>query len=588
MPAASSWRRPDPSQSNQNPVNNQTGYPTNRTASNQSISTNQSYGRTAQGGSRFNAGANSNYNQGVNPNIASGVPRVAPLQPLTPNRNLASQPVRRAQQSFNRDSSVQRTGFAQPAAPRRVKTDVAKQLIARYSADGVNPQELGGQPVKLLEMLSQPISTEQRRPMVHQFWDTYQDWASLVNAKQYSRLLEDIPGSTEASSAILEMAKMEAKNEVLASEIELVKSQSKLAQFMPNRSPSLPPPIPNDLPLIQKYNTQYERYRQHQLMPVNLLGIDKMLPKTLELIASRADTVQLAQSANQKVVAGVRNRQSSVSDALDTAKAWRAAEQNLLVAVMDYNHAICDYALTVSRGYQAPQQVVGMLIAKPTATNSNSNSNGVADRFRNARNNIGNSQPASSQVNNQRFNQAQNNFSQGRSNFNQGQNNQARNNQPAQRRNNQARSSVPSSGGFGRANSVSGSSSGFNQPNSAQVSSQSTFQQQPVSRTVEAGAASQFRSTSSGFANPNSGGNNVNRNSNTAAKSSQGFNLNSNSGFKPPAQNSFGGQSQTQFNSAPPASTQRPPGAQPAQNSPFVPPANGSGTANSQFQAPLR
>jgi len=560
--SASSWRRPDPSQSNQNPTSNQSGYPANRTASNQSIFPNQSYGNDGSatyGGSRFNANANSNYNQGINPNIAAGAPRVAPLQPLAPNRNIASQLVPRTKQSFNRDNSVRPTGFAQPTARRKVRTDVAKQLIARYSTDGVNSQELGGQPVKLLEMLNQPISTEQRQPMIHQFWDTYQDWASLVNAKQYSRLLEDIPGSSGADSAILEMAKMEARNEVLASEIELVKSQSKLAQYMPNRPSSLPPPIPNDLPLIQKYNTQYERYRQHQLMPVNLLGIDKMLPKTLELIASRAGTVQLAQSANQKVVAGVRNRQSSVSEALNTAKAWRAAERNLLVAVMDYNHAICDYALTISRGYQAPQQIVGMLIAKPKATNSNSST--IASRFRNARNTVGNGQPVNSQVNNQRSSQAH---------FNRAQSNQVRNSQPAPQRNNQEQSTTLDRGGFGRANSGLGNPSGFNQTNSAQGRPQSTFQQQPVSRTVEAGAASQFRNASNGLANPNTGESSVNRGFNSAVKSSQGFSLNSNSGFKPPAQNSFGGRSQAQFN--------------PALDSSSSSPANGSGSANPQFQ----
>ena len=626
-PKASNWRT-EPGQSNQNQANNQSGYPSNRTASTQALPVIRSNNRTAQSGSRFNAGANSNYNQGVNPNIASGVPRVAPLQQLPNNRNIASQPVRRTQQSFNRDSSVRPTGFAQPTAPRKIKTDVAKQLIARYSTDGVNPQELGGQPVKLFEMLSQPISTDQRRPMVHQFWDTYLDWASLVNAKQYSSLLDDIPGSSGADSAVLEMAKMEAKNEVLASEIELVKSQSKLAQFMPNRSSSLPPPIPNDLPLIQKYNTQYERYRQSSLMPANLLGIDKMLPKTLELISSRADTVQLAQSANQTVVAGVRNRQSSVSDALHTAKAWRTAEQNLLVAVMDYNHAICDYALTVSRGYQSPQQVVGMLIAKPKATNTNSNSS-ITQQFRNARNTVGNGQQVNSQANSQRFNQGQNsqfgnnqinnsqfnnnqisnnqarnlqnrnnqpvnrpqNFNQ-QQNFNRPQNNQARNfSRPNnQARNNQPQNNQPNTARFGGANSSPRSSTGFGQSTNFSQGGQSGFQQsETVSRTVEAGSASPFRSTSSGFGTPNSGASNVNRNSNTAAKSSQGFSLESGAGFKPPAQTSFGGQSSSPSQFAPPpVSTQRPAGAQPAQNSPFVPPSSGSGsTNNSQFKAPV-
>ncbi len=595
VPQASSWRTPTPGQSSHS---NNPGYPPNRVASNQS---GQETARPSN--SAFNSGANSNYNQGINPRIASGVPQVAPMQQYPPNQNIASQPVRQtqrpiqrpnqrpnqrqAQPSFNRDGSVRPTGFAQPptrpAAPRKVRTDLAKQLIARYSVDGMNPRELAGQPVKLLEMLNQPISTEQRRPMIHQYWDTYSDWASLVNSQQYARLLDDIPGSNRASDqAMLETAKMEAKNEVLASEIELVKSQSKLTQFMPNRSSSLPPPIPNDLPLIQKYNTQYERYKQFQLMPVNLLGIDKMLPKTLELIASQADTVQMAQSTNQKVVAGVRNGQSSVVDALSAAKAWRSAEQNLLVAVMDYNHAIADYSMTVSRGYQSPQQVVGMLIAKPRNTspansnaNSTANAGGVADRFRNARNTVGNSQPATnSQFNNQRFNSQTSQ-----------QPNRIPSQQPRVASQSQPRTA---SGGFGGSNFGSGNSGGLNQQGSSQSGFQSGAEtQQPVARTVEAGAASPFRSTSNrstsnGFGNQNAAPGNVNRNSNTAAKSSQNFSLDSNSGFQPPATKSFGGQSQF----SPPS--QGTGGGQSPQSGPFARPSGPTGNPNpssgSQFQ----
>ncbi len=571
---ASSWRQPETSEARQNSGNNP-----------QNFSRAQGYGpaapnpstvsRTVQpSGTRFNANANSTYNQGVNPNIASGAPRVSPNQNRLANRNFNSQPVRQPQQSFNRDSSVRPTGFAQPAAPRKIRTDLAKQLIARYSTDGINPQQLTGQPVKLLEMLNQPISTEQRRPMIHQFWDTYFDWASLVNSQQYLRLLEDIPsGSEAAAQAMLEMAKMDARNEVLASEIELVKSQSKLTQFMPNRSSSLPPPIPNDLPLIQKYNTQYERYKQFQLMPANLLGIDKMLPKTLELIANRADTVQMAQSTNQKVVTGVRNGRSSVADALSAAKSWRAAEQNLLVAVMDYNHAICDYSLTVSRGYQAPQQVVGMLIAKPKTNSTTQPNVSVAERFRNARNSQTNAQPAASSARNQRFNSLQNIQSPRQTPPQVGNTNFSSNNFGA---NNSAHSNPTANSGQG----------GF---------SNNIQNQQPVSQTIEAGAATPFKSTSGGFGSSASSTSNVTSSSSPAAAStSQGFNLGAN-GFRPPAQGrpkrpaqrNFGGQSQFQ---PPAASAQRPQVPQGPQNDPFGRTGAGSNrpaNSNSQFQAPF-
>ena len=381
-PRATAWQTE--STESRSGAASQTQSPPNRVASNQGV---QSTGQA------FNSSANSNYNRGLNQNIASGSPKIQPLTSQNPYANQARPGTRRgapdrSETTFNRDSSVRPSGFAQPvsaAAPKKRKTDLAKGLIARYQTRNVNPAQLPGTPVKLVQMLSQPISLEQRRPMVHQFWDTYFDWASLVNSREYLVLLEKLQASgSSADQAMLQTAKMIAKNEVLASEIQLVKSQSKLNQFIPNQRPNQPLPIPDDLPLIQKYTTNYELYKQNRLMPVSLLGIDKMLPKTLELIIQRADTVEMSQQTNEQVFNGLRNRQGSLGDALSAAKQWRAAEQSLLVAVTDYNHAISDYSLTVTKGYYPPQQIVAMLIGSPKPANQNLGA--VSQSFRNARN----------------------------------------------------------------------------------------------------------------------------------------------------------------------------------------------------------
>ncbi|MDG1874749.1 MAG: hypothetical protein P8J27_12610 [Mariniblastus sp.] len=328
----------------------------------------------------YNADAVSDLNRGVDPRNTAGA---FPSRQFGQDASVRSlnQP---AMQNLKRDDAVTPSSFNQPLAPApRKKTDLAKQLISRYSIAGLDSSKLPGSPVTLLEMLNQPISTEQRRPMVHQFWDTYFDWASLVNSQQYEALLNGIPApGTDSEKAILLTARQVAKNEVLASEIQLIKSQSKLKQFMPNRSSNLLPPLPGDLPLIQKYNTNYESYKQYQLLPANLIGIDKMLPKTLELITERANTVQQAQATNQQIGNKLASGQGSIVMALEAARLWRASEQSLLVAVTGYNHAIVDYALTVSRGYQPPTEVVRMLIGKPkTVTQPND----LMDRFRNAR-----------------------------------------------------------------------------------------------------------------------------------------------------------------------------------------------------------
>ena len=354
-------------------------------------------------GQSFNTNANSNYNRGINQNIASGSPSIQSrnqngISNRIQSRNLTGN---RAA-TFQRDSSVRPSGYAQPvaaASPRKLQTGLAKNLISRYSANGMDPSQLPGRPVKLVELLKQPIATDQRRPLVHQFWETYFDWASLVNSQQYLKLLDSLPAPVNAAEqSILQTAKSMARNDVLASEIQLVKSQSKLNQFIPNRQPNQPFLVPNETPLIQGYgyntsqavNSNNGQNTATQAMPTNLVGINKMLPKTLELILQRADTVESAQQANQRMVSGLRSRQVSLGDTLTAAKQLRAVEQSLLVAVTDYNHATTDYFFTIAQsyGYIPPEQVVSNLLGASKSNNTQPTTpqpDVVAQRFRNAR-----------------------------------------------------------------------------------------------------------------------------------------------------------------------------------------------------------
>lgn len=52
---------------------------------------------------------------------------------------------------------------------------------------------------------------------------------------------------------------------------------------------------------------------------------------------------------------------------LESGRIWRAAERDLVASVVSYNQAIGDYSMSVTGGYQAPEEVVAMLIAKPQA-----------------------------------------------------------------------------------------------------------------------------------------------------------------------------------------------------------------------------
>ncbi len=256
---------------------------------------------------------------------------------------------------------------------------MARSLISRYATDNFSGQ-LPGQPVKLLDLLGQPIAIQQRKPMIVQYWTTYYDWAMWVNEQETAQWLNRIPApGNAAEKAMLDVARVDAKNRVLAAKIQLGKSQSKLVQFFPNWN-SQQLPIPNDLPLILKYRTNFEAYQSYRLIPANLRGIDQMLPDTLELIASRAGAVELSKDAADKVLDAVSKRQVSTVVAIEIARQCRVVTNDLVASVISYNQAITDYSLTVARGFQTPEQIVEMLIGKPKLDTEN-----VAQRFNDAR-----------------------------------------------------------------------------------------------------------------------------------------------------------------------------------------------------------
>jgi hypothetical protein len=391
------------------------------------------------------------------PNQAPPIQRSFNAQPT---ERFAAQP----RQGNLRDNLVRPTTFTQPVPPKKRSTDLAKTLMARYAVDNFSGA-LPGQPVKMLEMLQQPISTEQRRPMVNQFWLTYYDWANKISDQQFEQWLNRIPAATSAADkAMIDAAKAIAKNRTLSAEIQLGKSQSQLMQYMPNRQSNLLP-LPNDLPLIQNYRTNYEAYKSQRMLPVSLLGIDEMLPKTLELIKQRADAVRVAKSAADTVISALSTRQSTIATVLEAGDVWRKAEHDLIASVVDYNQAIGDYSLSIPHGYQAPEQVVKMLIAPAKATSVAQAPQGQSG-FRNP-------QTQGSQVNANTQSQAElrrriaaqqrNAVSQGNQNQNGNQFGGRPPNRPSQANPNQTQR-----GGFGGQQPASPSTSGQNQPQGTQ------------------------------------------------------------------------------------------------------------------------
>ena len=223
-----------------------------------------------------------------------------------------------------------------------------------------------GTPVRLVEMLLEPLSGSQRKQMVAQYWETYYDMAALKVAVDYEKWLNSISTSTGAEKGLLSAAQQMASDGQLAAEIQLGKSQSRLLDFMPNPRPDGFAPLPADEPLIERYVTDYEKYKRVRSLPTSLRGIDPMLESTLKLITRRAKTVATAKTAAQQAGQAVRNRQIPLASAIAAGRIWRDSQLDMVASTVSYNQAISDFVLTLEPN-RSPDQLTTFMLGAPTS-----------------------------------------------------------------------------------------------------------------------------------------------------------------------------------------------------------------------------
>ncbi len=252
---------------------------------------------------------------------------------------------------------------AQNAPAPAIDPSVARSILKQYELNGT-ADPLPGQPIRLIDlMMRTPL--HQRRAMINQYWETYYDWANLTAARQHLQTLAQIPAPQEPSGlGLLNAARSHAENDILADEIQLVKSQSKLQDFwlqgMPAGNAMLP--LPSDTPLVQEYETHYDWYASRGMLPQRLRGFDQVLPKALQLIADRGNTVRTAKSAMNQA----RSSRGGVSAMLSAADLCKRSEESMIASVVNYNRAIADYSLAIAPPHSSPDQVVSMLVNVPT------------------------------------------------------------------------------------------------------------------------------------------------------------------------------------------------------------------------------
>lgn len=250
----------------------------------------------------------------------------------------------------------------------RSSIDFAKQQLRRIQAASVGES---GTPVRLIEMFLEPVSGSQRKQMVTQYWETYYDLAALKIATSYEDWLNSISTSTRAETGLLSAAQQMAADGQLAAKIQLGKSQSRLLDFMPNPRPNGFAPLPADEPLVERYVTDYEKYKRVRSLPSSLRGIDPMLASTLKLITHRAATVSAAKNAVDQAGQALRNRQIPLASAIAAGRIWRDSQLDMIASTVSYNQAISDFVLTLESN-RSPEQLTAFMLGAPKSDSQSS------------------------------------------------------------------------------------------------------------------------------------------------------------------------------------------------------------------------
>ena len=245
------------------------------------------------------------------------------------------------------------------------KADRDSINFARQQIINIQPTSVdaNGTPVRLQEMLLEPLSGSQRKQMVAQYWETYYDLAALKITSDYRDWLDSISASG-VEQGLLNAAQQMASDQQLAAKIQLGKSQSRLLDFMPNPRPNEFAPLPADQPLVEHYVTDYEKYKRVRSLPTSLRGIDPMLASTLKLITQRAKTASTAKNAADQAGRSVRTKQVSLASAIAAGDLWRDAQLDMVASTVSYNQAISDFVLTLEPN-RSPEQLTAFMLGAP-------------------------------------------------------------------------------------------------------------------------------------------------------------------------------------------------------------------------------
>jgi hypothetical protein len=271
---------------------------------------------------------------------------------------------------------------SEPAATFPNSGRTSADLIDRYSLGSATSQTWGT-PTQLVDLLRLNIAAGRKAEMVNQYWETWMRWGRMQNCLRHREWLERIGRTSNPyEQLLLDSARNLADSQTTAAEIDFKRAQIRLLQFLNPGSGNLPDyqklPLPADLPLVEKYQTNFDLYRQRGRVPNRLFHINSVLSDTYDLIDGQTAGVNLTQSTTEQLIPAFRQGQLSLANLLEAGRNWKTAEENLITSVANYNRMIADYSLTVANPNHSPEVLAAMLIGEPQNRPDKSESAGIS------------------------------------------------------------------------------------------------------------------------------------------------------------------------------------------------------------------
>ena len=225
---------------------------------------------------------------------------------------------------------------------------------------------LPGSPLSLTDALQKRFDSTTRVKIVRAYWDLTIALADLEYANHEQNSILGIKARQNVGQAKLKAEVAACKARFAEAKLSAYHCQEQLHQIL-GLTGNDPMSVPSTDPYTNRYQTNYDKYKESGHANENLRRIDRLLPLKFDLMNKRGEAVSASLAAFNEFLKVFQSgsQQVSMTDVLEKHRLLRDQEIAFLASVRDYNYSIADYAFGSVHSNGSAEQVASMLIYDP-------------------------------------------------------------------------------------------------------------------------------------------------------------------------------------------------------------------------------